>query len=432
MDLTVVPHPLSGTVEAVASKSVAHRQLILAALSDGITDITCNATSDDLETTMRCLTSLGASVARTRAGFRVVPLRIRGTKAQARLDAGESGSTLRFLLPVIGALGKGATIRRSERLAARPIAPLDEQLTGHGCALSTDDHHALVISGQLTAGTYKLPGNVSSQYASGLLMAAPLIKGNIAIVVREPVESKGYIDLTIQALDTFGIRVEQGRHTEESDAYRWYRLPARFSPHTPGSCFVEGDWSNAAFWLAAGALGGEGVVIQGLDARSHQGDRAIMAALSMMGARVGRGRGEVGCRYDHLIARDIDVSGIPDLVPPLAALAAMSHGTTHLTNAGRLRLKESDRLETVRDALVALGGQADIVGDGLKIVGVDALSGGTVDAANDHRIAMMATICAAYATGPTTIRGAQCVSKSYPRFFEDFQKLGGIIQESED
>ncbi len=427
MDVRVEPHPLSGTIDAIPSKSMAHRLLILSALCTGITDLICPTTSEDIEATVSCLASLGAHAARTRTGMRMVPLTMGGTRAEARLDVGESGSTLRFLLPVAAALGKGASFMGHGRLAERPLAPLDEQLRAHGVTLSPAGSFPLTLEGTLSGGRFRLPGSVSSQFVSGLLLASPLLDEDVEIAVEEPVESRGYIDLTVDALARFGVRVVEHREQDGATTLRVYGVDGTAQLATPGTCLVEGDWSNAAFWLAAGALGPTPVMVSGLRAQSRQGDRAIMAALAMMGAHMGRTHGLMAAAHEPLHGRTLDVSGIPDLVPPLAAAAACAEGTTVLTGAGRLRLKESDRLLTVSQALCALGGTAWVEGDELHVTGVEALSGGTVDAAGDHRIAMMAAICAATATGPTTILGADCVAKSYPTFFDDFRQLGGVV-----
>ena len=431
MDILIEPHPLSGSIEAIPSKSMAHRLLILSALCSGITDIRLTSTSEDIDATLRCLTAIGASAGRTRQGLRIVPVTVRGVRKQARLDVGESGSTLRFLLPIVAALGRGAEVSGHGRLAERPLAPLDEQLEAHGATIAGVGSFPLEVSGALTAGSFELPGSVSSQFASGLLMAAPLMDGTVEVLVREPVESRPYIDLTVSALATFGVDVVEGRATRDGQPCRRYVVDASASLVSPGTCVVEGDWSNAAFWLAAGALDGEPLCVSGLDARSRQGDRSVMAALSLLGARVGRGSGLVAASRDALHGHVIDVSAIPDLVPPLAIVAAHAAGTTRLAKAGRLRLKESDRLATVTGALASLGGQAQVDGDDLVVEGVERLRGGTVDAANDHRIAMMAAICGAYATEPTTILGADCVAKSYPHFFDDFRSLGGVAHQIE-
>ena len=431
MNVRIQPHPLNGSVDAIPSKSMAHRLLVLSALGAGVTDLVCPTRSEDIDATIGCLQSLGAPVLLTRDGLRMVPVTMHGAHRSARLDVGESGSTLRFLLPVVAALGRGASFVGHGRLAERPLSPLDEQLSQHGVTLSESGHFPLEVTGKLSGGTFHLPGNVSSQYVSGLLMAAPLLDEPVDVFVSEPVESKAYIDLTVSALSTFGVEVVEERVSDNGTTWRQYHVPAESKLASPGLCVVEGDWSNAAFWLAAGALSEDPLTVTGLDARSKQGDRAILAALSLLGARVGRGSGIVAASREALHAHIFDVSGIPDLVPPLAAVAAMAAGTTRLTNAARLRLKESDRLASVCSALTSLGGTARVEEDDLVIEGSDRLSGGTVDASGDHRIAMMAAICAAYATGPTTILGSECVAKSYPGFFDDFRSLGGIATEQE-
>ena len=435
MDVTIEPHPLSGTVPAVASKSVAHRLLILAALADGTTDIDCNTTSKDIEATVRCLEALGARIARTRLGFRVrpIPRDASGTPlpaSGATLDCGESGSTLRFMLPVAAALGSPCALDGHGRLAERPISPLYEELASHGARLSQRGVLPLRVEGGLAGGTFDIPGDVSSQYVSGLLMAAPLLPGGVRVRVSEPFESRAYVTITTDALRAFGVDVRVAREREEDGAsFEVFEVEPQ-AVRTPGTVAVEGDWSNSAFWLAAGAIAGP-VSVTGLDAKSSQGDRAIVAAASLLGARA---RTEGGCATSERAAlrgRTVSVAEIPDLVPPIAAMAAYAQGETRITDAARLRLKESDRLETVRAAIACMGGDATVEGDDLLVRGTGSLPGGVVDAANDHRIAMMAAVCAAHAQGPTTIRGAECVAKSYPTFFDDFRSLGGVARESE-
>ena len=435
MDVTIEPHPLSGTVPAVASKSVAHRLLILAALADGTTDIDCNTTSRDIDATARCLEALGARIARTRRGFRVRPIPRDADGAPlaasgATLDCGESGSTLRFMLPVAAALGRPCALDGHGRLAKRPLSPLYEELASHGARLSQKGVLPLRVEGDLAGGTFDIPGDVSSQYVSGLLMAAPLLPGGVRVRVSEPFESRAYVTITTDALRAFGVDVRVAREREEDGASFVVFEVEPQAVRTPGTVAVEGDWSNSAFWLAAGAIAGP-VSVTGLDAKSSQGDRAIVAAASLLGARA---RTEGGCATSERAAlrgRTVSVAEIPDLVPPIAAMAAYAQGKTRITDAARLRLKESDRLETVRAAIACMGGDATVEGDDLLVRGTGGLPGGVVDAANDHRIAMMAAVCAAHAQGPTTIRGAECVAKSYPTFFDDFRSLGGVARESE-
>jgi 3-phosphoshikimate 1-carboxyvinyltransferase len=348
--------------------------MICAALADGETIIDCPENSEDIDATARCLKALKLP---PKGGEPII------------LDVGESGSTLRFLLPVGGALGKTVMFKMSGRLPSRPIDDLRDTMTAHGCTISG----SLKCEGQLKSGEYSLPGNVSSQYVSGLLFALPLLVGDSIIHVNGNLESRPYVDMTLDALRIFGVKVfEEGPR---------FIVPGGQKYHSPGSLGVEGDWSNAAFWLAAG------VNVTGLDPNSKQGDKAIVELLKR-------------------IPGDIDVSNTPDLVPVLAAVASVAAGKTTIYNAGRLRIKESDRLKTVATSLKSLGADITKTEDGLVIIGKSSLPGGETESYGDHRIAMMASIVRC--TGPVVIHGAEAVNKSYPRFFEDFTSLGGVCE----
>ncbi len=433
MDVTITPHALAGHIPAIASKSMAHRLLICAALCPQPTDIVCATTSKDIEATIACLEALGARVTREGDVLHVLPIPTSSETGKlapvsgALLDCGESGSTERFMLPVAAALSCDASLTGHGRLAYRPLSPLYEELIAGGADLSEQGTFPLRVSGSLRAGRFELPGNVSSQFISGLLLAAPLLEGTTEVRVAEPIESRPYIALTESALEQFGVRVNETLEKDESGSFTTYSV----SPVTPlrssGNVTVEGDWSNAGFWLAAGALG-EGVEVTGLDLASRQGDRAMMAALAKLGAQVCRAGSAATVRSGSPAACEMNVADFPDLVPPLAAVASLAPGTTRLTGCARLRLKESDRVETVCAGLAALGADITSEGDDIVINGKQQLSGGTVDAANDHRIAMMAAVAASRCAGPVTILGAQCVEKSYPTFFEDYRKLGGLVQ----
>lgn len=422
MNVIVHPSDIAGTVAAIPSKSMAHRLLICAALSDGPTTLSCAGTSDDINATVSCLEALGAHIQRTPGGFLVEP--VKTPQEGALLDCGESGSTLRFLLPVVAALGAHVTLFGHGRLSERPLAPLKDQLRNHGALLDDLNVLPLGVSGKLTGGAFELAGNVSSQFVSGLLMAGPLLREGVSVKVSEPVESRSYIELTIDALASFGVKVTV-KHLPDATVYI-VDHDARYV--TPGTLEVEGDWSNAAFWLAAGALSEGGVTVCGLNQQSHQGDRAILGALAFMGARVSRANQLVATSHAPLAGCTLNVSDCPDLVPPLAIVAAQSEGLTLICGARRLRLKESDRLATVTACLEAMGGKVEPTGDGLVIHGKDRLTGGIVDAAGDHRIAMMAAIAACNAQGPTTIIGAEAVRKSYPYFFTHLQALGARVE----
>lgn len=382
---------LTGTISAIASKSMAHRLMICASLAKEKTEISCATTSKDMEATAACLSAM---------------------KQGGRLPCGESGSTLRFLLPVAAALGLTAEFHMEGRLPQRPLFPLDRELEAHGITLSRPKEEILAISGQLTPGNYTLPGDVSSQYISGLLLALPLLDGPSTLTVTGKVESAPYIEMTLSAMKTFGVTVERREHT-------YYIVPQTYE--SPGCVTVEGDWSNAAFWLCAGALG-KPVTVTGLNMESLQGDKAVCDILARFGAKVEQAVGKVTVSPAPLTAIDIDAAEIPDLVPVLAVVAAAAEGTTRIYNAGRLRLKESDRLQTVAQMLTALGGKVEEQADGLVITGT-ALTGGTVDSCNDHRIAMAAAVASALC--PVTVTTAEAVNKSYPQFWEDLARLKG-------
>ena len=385
MDITIRPQKLRGTVAAIPSKSQAHRLLICASFSDGETFLLCPETNRDIEATADCLRSLGAEITRTADGYRAVPM---GQAPQnAVLNCCESGSTLRFMLPIVGALGVDALFKMEGRLPSRPLSPLWEEMERMGCKLSRPDESTIRCQGKLKAGIYSIDGSISSQFITGLLFALSLIPGDSRLEITGKVESKPYIDMTRGAMNLF-----QAPHY-----------------HTPGQIQVEGDWSNGAFFLAAKALGSD-LTVTNLNPASTQGDRAAAALLSALDSH---------CK--------IDASDIPDLVPVLAVVAARNKGAV-FTNIRRLRLKESDRVATVIEMIQSLGGMAESTEDTLTIYGT-GLTGGTVNSYNDHRIAMAAAIAATVCTSPVTILGAEAVNKSYPGFWKEYRNLGGNYEQ---
>ena len=395
MDLIVYPGKLSGTVNAISSKSQAHRLLICAAFSDGPTLLCCTDTNQDIEATVRCLRSLGAGIQRTETGYAVEP--IGQTPQYAELDCGESGSTLRFLLPIVCALGIHATIQMRGRLPYRPLSPLWEELERMGCTLSKPSVSTIVTTGKLKAGQYSVPGNISSQYISGLLFALALVDGQSRICITETLESRSYVTLTQLALLKFGVSTEN------------YWVSGGRPFHSPGNVTVEGDWSNAAFFLVAKEIGND-VSVHNLNYQSPQGDREIIRILQ---------------GSDSM--QKIDVTDIPDLVPILAVYFATKSGA-EFVGIARLRTKESDRVLSVMNLLNALGIQAEADNMTMRVYGGHIL-GGTVDACNDHRIAMSAAIAATVSHNPITILGADCVAKSYPSFWKEYRRLGGNYEQ---
>lgn len=397
MDITITPAKLHGEITAIPSKSQAHRLLICAAFADKPTELSCPDTNRDIEATANCLRALGAEIARTQDGYTVHP--VQTVPEAAMLPCQDSGSTLRFLLPVVGALGVDATFRMENRLPNRPLSPLWEELERMGCTLTRPTKDTLRCTGKLNAGTYTISGGVSSQFITGLLLACALIDSESTVEITGRLESKPYIDITQKAMSIFGC-----------DTTDFHVIGGR-KFHSPGSLAVEGDWSNGAFFLAAKELGNP-VTVNNLSPDSPQGDRAAAWLLPGLSEKL-----------------TIDASDIPDLVPILAVTAACNQGAV-FTNIRRLRLKESDRVASVIAMLEALGGRAEADAETMTVYGT-GLHGGTVDAQRDHRIAMSAAIAATVCAEPVTILGAECVSKSYPQFFEEYRRLGGQFQEAE-
>ena len=425
---------LNGEVRAPSSKSEAHRALIVAALAglygagNAVRRVRCTDLNQDIEATVRCLTALGAGIQREGESFLVTP--IREIPPKAVLDCGESGSTLRFLLPVCCALGsvsgapEGYTVSLlgHGRLPERPLSPLYEELVAHGAILSPMGSNPLVVQGKLTAGDYAVDGGVSSQFISGLLFALPLLEEDSTLSVTGKIESIPYIGMTTDAISrmTGAIRGELPHYTvigRDSD-------PVINADQ--GASLVGGDWSGAAFFLTAGVLCGKGssITLTGLDLHSRQGDKAIVETLRLMGGEITETENKtLIAASSRLHGVDIDATQIPDLVPILAVAASVAEGTTRIFGASRLRLKESDRLKTVSDMLRALGGDVTETPDGLVIHGVPSLRGGVVDAAGDHRIAMSGAVAATVCREAVTVLGAESVAKSYPSFWDEFERL---------
>lgn len=407
MNVTILPGLLRGAITPPPSKSESHRLIIGAALCEGVSTLSNMAFSEDIEATVRCMTALGAGFVQNGSDLQVTGL-VRGGECPnvpqlPQLDCGESGSTLRFLIPVALAVAGGGVFTGRGRLMQRPQTPYLDLLQGKGITF-TQEGDVLTVRGRLEPGRFALPGNVSSQFFTGLLYALPLLAGDSEIVSTTALESASYLDMTLEALGRFGVVCAAEGGTFRVTGHGGFR---------PSDLRVGADWSNGAFWLAARSLG-SALELRGLQDCSAQGDRAMAA----FAAQLAQGGLQV-----------IDVSDCPDLVPPLAVIAALRAGeTTDIVGAARLRIKESDRLRTVSQTLGALGAHIEEQADSLRILGVETLRGATVDGCNDHRIAMMAAIAATRANGPVTITGAQCVNKSYPDFWRDFQALGGNMQ----
>ena len=415
MKATFFPSSAKGTVQAVPSKSHAHRLLIAAALSDAPTKVICPALSRDIEATAGCLAALGAGIVRTEDGFEVTPI---STPAKgAVLDCGESGSTLRFLLPVACALGAEVTFTGEGRLPSRPIGSLARTLRAGGALLDADSL-PLTTGGKLCGDTFEVDASVSSQYVSGMLFALACTGGGCTLKRMGNAVSEGYTEMTLDVLALFGKRVQKTRDG--------FFLPAG-RLHSPGIVRAEGDWSSAAFMLAAGALTGD-VTVTGLDRASAQRDKAMADILARMGADVSFPDG-TACRVKKapLHAVETDMEDTPDLAPVLAVVMAAAEGKSVMRGVSRLRVKESDRLAAILSDLESMGVRAETDGNTLTIYGGE-IKPFAVKGYGDHRMVMSSAVAGLVAGGETD--DAEAVAKSYPTFFSDLAALGGKANET--
>ena len=412
MKISLFPSHLYGTVTAPPSKSVGHRSIICAALSGSRVTVRNCGESDDITATTACVEALGSAVVRNGKTL-VIKKKKKGVK-DIVLDCRESGSTARFMIPVAAALGvENAEFKGSGRLPERPFGIIAEALRKNGVACSSDKL-PLTVSGRLKSGVFEIPGNVSSQYISGLLLALSVTEGESRIVLTSKLESAAYVDITLNELSAFGADIEK---TE--NVYKINGKPSLSATERT----VEGDWSQAAFFLCAGAVS-DGITVSGVDAESMQGDREIIDLLRSFGATVTVDGDSVTVSRGELRGIEIDASQIPDLVPVLAVTAALAKGKTVIKNAERLRLKESDRLKETVLRLKSFGINAEETSDGMIIEGGKPKAA-EITSANDHRIVMAFSILAANADGESTIDGYEAINKSYPDFFEDYRALGG-------
>ena len=405
MNVIITPTQLKGRVIIPPSKSQAHRYIIAAALAEGESVISNVAYSQDIEATIRCMEELGARFTRdgstlTVQGMGASAMSPNRRMAHPRLDCGESGSTLRFLIPVALAVCGGGVFAGHGRLMERPLQPYFDLFDEKGISYELKDGE-LTVSGRLTPGDYRLPGHISSQFFTGLMFALPLLEGDSRIVITSPLESGSYVEMTREAMRLAGVQSDKGS------------IPGNQTYHALRAT-VEADWSQAAFFYAAHGLHNE-VSMGGLNPFSSQGDSQIVHFYQEL------------CGSDEEAAQD--VSQCPDLFPALAVMAALrDRCATHIGGAARLRIKESDRINAVVEMLQKFGLAVEEFPDGISLTGKNQLRGDVViDSHNDHRIAMAAAIAATRATGPVTITNAECVAKSYPDFWEVYESLGGII-----
>lgn len=413
MEVKITPKKLIGRVSAPSSKSASHRVMIAAALAGGVSELSSISSSKDIEATAAAMTAFGANVYCDDGIYTVMGIKEPAEKAV--VDCGESGSTLRFIIPIAAALGCECEFHGSGKLPERPITPYIRELGKHGVTITREEGvMPFSMRGKLTGGEYELEGNISSQFITGLLFALPLCKEDSVIKLTSRLESKPYVDMTLDALKLFGIEV--GEDIGEN-GFPVYSVKGG-QKYQHAKCAVEGDYSQAAFYFAANALGSE-VTVDNLNENSVQGDKKILEIIEKIGYNKINGR---------LSAFTADVSDIPDLVPILTVLGCFTDGTSRIIGAERLKIKECDRLAAISEAMNNIGGKVKVCGDSLEIEPVEKFRGGKVEGCNDHRIVMATAIASTMAEGEITITDAEAVQKSYPNFWNDFRSLGGTFE----
>ncbi|TCO73813.1 3-phosphoshikimate 1-carboxyvinyltransferase [Marinisporobacter balticus] len=423
----IIPSLLNGQVRIPPSKSMSHRAIIGAGLSEGTSHIDNIAFSDDIIATLEGIKAFGVMTNHLDQDLEHEPKRIAITGngkmelIHETINCKESGSTLRFLIPMAGLIEEKVTFIGKGKLVERPLNTYYEIFKEQNIAYTNNEGKLpLSIIGRLKPGIFKIKGNVSSQFITGLLFVLPLLDGDSKMIITTPLESKGYVDLTLSILERFSIKIENNNDHEfiikGNQKYRAqdYR--------------VEGDFSQAAFWIVAGLLGGN-IQCSDLNMHSLQGDKAILDIVKKMGANLSIDQDTIQIEKSDTKGITIDASQCPDLVPILATLGALSKGTTKIINAARLRIKESDRLKAMATELNKLGADVKELEEGLEIHGKEKLKGGTVDSWNDHRIAMALAMASIKCSEPVIITNSHAVSKSYPTFWQDFEKTGGKIDE---
>lgn len=413
-DVKFSPFVPNGIVNVPPSKSDVHRAIICAAMANGVSRISPVALSNDIKATIGCIKALGADAVLENNVLTVDGTNMYKNKT-ALLDCGESGSTLRFFIPIAAVGNINATFVGKGKLPQRPIGIFTEALPKAGTVCKTEGGLPLEIKGQLKSGIFEIPGNVSSQFITGLLLALPILEGDSEIVLTSPLESVGYIAMTIRTMKQFGVNIqatEKGWHIKGGQSYKTCDYT------------TDGDWSQAAFFMVLGAVSGK-VTVKGVAKDSTQGDKKCAEILARFGAKVTQLDNEVTVEKGKLKAITVDASQIPDLVPVLSVCAAFAEGTTKIINAERLRIKECDRLKATAELLNNLGGKVKELSDGLEITGVSSLKGGNVNGYNDHRIVMSAAVCAARSDEDITATFAMSINKSYPDFYIDYNSIGG-------
>lgn len=418
--VSIKPTKLKGQIQVPPSKSICHRALICSALAQGESNIKNVDFSEDIEATCSALEALGVDIKRDKHTLNVTGNSVIRMK-NSNIHCFKSGSTIRFLIPIAATLGEKVTFTGEDKLIERPLDVyydiFDKQKIFYR---NFQGKLPLTINGKLKPGEYRVKGNISSQFISGLLFALPLLDGDSKIVVTTELESKSYVDITLDMLERFGVYVDK-------KDYREFLINGK-QTYKKNNCSIEGDFSQAAFWMTAGALG-DGIICSSLNMNSLQGDKAVIRILKDMGVEIEEKGDTLKVNPSETHGTYIDASQCPDLVPVLAALASVSSGTTEITNAARLRIKESDRLKAISTELNKIGADVKEREDGLIINGKERLKGGKVTSWRDHRIAMALAVVSSKCVNPMIMKEAEYVKKSYPGFWQDFRRLGGNIDE---
>ncbi|MFR6142937.1 MAG: 3-phosphoshikimate 1-carboxyvinyltransferase [Finegoldia sp.] len=420
MNVKIKPNEIKGKMKSIPSKSLLHRAIILSGIAKDREIILeqVNTISEDIEATLTCIEKLGAKTKVEGDSIRITSLgNIK--KSKVELHCKESGTTLRLLLPLVSTFSKEATVDCSEGLRKRPIRELIETLEESGLYFK-EKGFPINISGNVTTDFFKISGDISSQYVSGLLLLSSLLDQRSSIYLTNKLESRAYVNITIRVLRDFGIIVNE----LEEGVFEIYGGRDKILP--PKEYQIEGDWSNAAFFLVGGCLG-DSIKMSGLNLESSQGDKKIVQILKKAGAILTCSDDFISSNRSHLNSFEVDFSETPDLFPILSVVAALSKGQSILKGGERLKLKESNRIESTFQMLKSLGADVKKREDGLIIQGKEILDGGIVNSFNDHRIVMSVTMASIRCKEPVSIVNAGAVKKSYPNFFEDFKKVGGIF-----
>lgn len=428
MNIEIKPEETGGNIYIPPSKSISHRAIIAASLANGRSRIDHVLLSEDVKATLEAVKLIGAEIeAEQETEDGLFTLFITGNPEpqthDALIDCEESGSTLRFLIPIIAIDAENTVLIGKGRLPDRPLQPYFDIFDSQGFEYEVDDKYLpLILNGELEPGEFKLKGDISSQFITGLLFALPLLDGDSRIILTTELESRPYVNLTLKVLSEFGINIE-----EVSD--REFFIPGDQN-YRPTSMIINGDYSQAAFWFVNGLINKE-TILKDLSDKTFQGDFMITSIINDNGGNViyNSQRNDWTSSPAKFKAFNVNVSDHPDLVPILAIAAGLAEGTSRISGINRLKYKESNRVKSTLAMLDSYGISGYTEDDTLVIEGKDYFTGGTVDSFGDHRIAIAAAIGSGRATGDVIITEAQCVNKSYPNFWEDFHAAGGVFNE---